>query len=166
MRKRAWSILLTLAMCLSLLPQAALAEDLDAGQPVQASIEEGEPQPTGDEGNGGGDAAVLSVQAMIDALPEEITADAADIADALAAIEGEMAALSEEQLAALDVSRYEAALAALEGQADGAEQDADESENADTDDAENASADDAEQETASDENYALSETGGGYCGGR
>lgn len=48
---------------------------------------------------------------MIDALPEEITADDADIADALAAIEGEMAALSEDQRAALDVSRYEAALA-------------------------------------------------------
>ena len=63
-----------------------------------------------------------------------------------------MAALSEDQRAELDVSRYEAALAALEGQADEAEQDADESENAD--------ADDTEQGTASDDNYTPSESGG------
>ena len=142
---------MALALCLTLLPTAALADELgpvDGTSTVETAGADAEAEAKAKAGA----EAVAAVQAMIDALPEEITADDADIADALAAIEGEMAALSEDQRAALDVSRYEAALAALEGQADEAEQDADESENAD--------ADDTEQGAASDDNYTPSESGG------
>ena len=152
MKKRVLSMFMALALCLTLLPTAALADELgpvDGTSTVETAGADAEAEAKAKAGA----EAVATVQAMIDALPEEITADDADIADALAAIEGEMAALSEDQRAALDVSRYEAALAALEGQADEAEQDADESENAD--------ADDTEQGTASDDNYTPSESGGG-----
>ena len=151
MKKRVLSMFMALALCLTLLPTAALADELgpvDGTSTVETAGADAEAEAKAKAGA----EAVAAVQAMIDALPEEITADDADIADALAAIEGEMAALSEDQRAALDVSRYEAALAALEGQADAAEQDADESENAD--------ADDTEQGTASDDNYTPSESGG------
>lgn len=151
MKKRVLSMFMALALCLTLLPTAALADELgpvDGTSTVETAGADAEAEAKAKAGA----EAVAAVQAMIDALPEEITADDADIADALAAIEGEMAALSEDQRAALDVSRYEAALAALEGQADEAEQDADESENAD--------ADDTEQGTASDDNYTMSESGG------
>lgn len=151
MKKRVLSMFMALALCLTLLPTAALADELgpvDGTSTVETAGADAEAEAKAKAGA----EAVAAVQAMIDALPEEITADDADIADALAAIEGEMAALSEDQRAALDVSRYEAALAALEGQADEAEQDADESENAD--------ADDTEQGTASDDNYTPSESGG------
>ena len=151
MKKRVLSMFMALALCLTLLPTAALADELgpvDGTSTVETAGADAEAEAKAKAGA----EAVAAVQAMIDALPEEITADDADIADALAAIEGEMAALSEDQRAALDVSRYEAALAALEGQADAAEQDADESENAD--------ADDTEQGAASDDNYTPSESGG------
>ena len=151
MKKRVLSMFMALALCLTLLPTAALADELgpvDGTSTVETAGADAEAEAKAKAGA----EAVAAVQAMIDALPEEITADDADIADALAAIEGEMAALSEDQRAALDVSRYEAALAALEGQADEAEQDADESENAD--------ADDTEQGAASDDNYTPSESGG------
>ena len=151
MKKRLLSMLMALVLCLTLLPTAALADELgpvDGTSTVETAGADAEAEAKAKAGA----EAVAAVQAMIAALPEEITADDADIADALAAIEGEMAALSEDQRAALDVSRYEAALAALEGQADAAEQDADESENAD--------ADDTEQGTASDDNYTPSESGG------
>ena len=151
MKKRVLSMLMALVLCLTLLPTAALADELgpvDGTSTVETAGADAEAEAKAKAGA----EAVAAVQAMIDALPEEITADDADIADALAAIEGEMAALSEDQRATLDVSRYEAALAALEGQADEAEQDADESENAD--------ADDTEQGTASDDNYTPSESGG------
>ena len=152
MKKRILSLAMALALCLTLLPAPARADELgpvDGTSTVETAGADAEAEAKAKAGA----EAVAAVQAMIDALPEEITADDADIADALAAIEGEMAALSEDQRAALDVSRYEAALAALEGQADEAEQDADESENAD--------ADDTEQGTASDDNYTPSESGGG-----
>lgn len=151
MKKRLLSAFMALALCLTLLPTAALADELgpvDGTSTVETAGADAEAEAKAKAGA----EAVAAVQAMINALPEEITADDADIADALAAIEGEMAALSEDQRAALDVSRYEAALAALEGQADEAEQDADESENAD--------ADDTEQGAASDDNYTPSESGG------
>lgn len=151
MKKRLLSMLMALVLCLTLLPTAALADELgpvDGTSTVETAGADAEAEAKAKAGA----EAVAAVQAMIDALPEEITADDADIADALAAIEGEMAALSEDQRAALDVSRYEATLAALEGQADEAEQDADESENAD--------AGDTEQGTASDDNYTPSESGG------
>lgn len=103
---------MALVLCLTLLPTAALADELgpvDGTSTVETAGADAEAEAKAKAGA----EAVAAVQAMIDALPEEITADDADIADALAAIEGEMAALSEDQRAALDVSRYEAALAAL-----------------------------------------------------
>lgn len=105
-------MLMALVLCLTLLPTAALADELgpvDGTSTVETAGADAEAEAKAKAGA----EAVAAVQAMIDALPEEITADDADIADALAAIEGEMAALSEDQRAALDVSRYEAALAAL-----------------------------------------------------
>ena len=112
MKKRVLSMLMALVLCLTLLPTAALADELgpvDGTSTVETAGADAEAEAKAKAGA----EAVAAVQAMIDALPEEITADDADIADALAAIEGEMAALSEDQRAALDVSRYEAALAAL-----------------------------------------------------
>ena len=56
-----------------------------------------------------GKRAVRAAQALIDALPDEVTADnAEEIAAQLANLDETLAALTEEQLAALDMARYEA----------------------------------------------------------
>lgn len=61
-------------------------------------------------------AAVQKVQALIDALPDEVTADNADELQAqLMAIDEAMEALTEEQIAALDMERFDAICAALTG---------------------------------------------------
>ena len=106
MKKKAMSLLLALALCLSLLPTATLAEDMqEAAQPVLAEqeppVEEQEEQSVPEETEtaegapevpeaetvteGEPDEAVLSVQAMIDALPgadelEDMNADELDAA--------------------------------------------------------------------------------------
>ena len=62
----------------------------------------------------GKEAAVLAVQALIDALPETVTADnATKIEEQLKAIDAEIEALTDEQVAKLDMTRYNAVYAAL-----------------------------------------------------
>ena len=123
MRKRITSLLLVLALCLTLLPTAALAEKLQNEVPfmpqeentVGDSTDEAEPEET-PEPEAEADEAVAAVQALIDALP-----DAADITDANAdEISGQMDAidkaklvLTEEQTAQLDFTLYNAVSAAL-----------------------------------------------------
>lgn len=142
MRKRITSLLLVLTLCLTLLPTAALAEELQneiptasqeeivAGDPADEKSpdapgpggqEEGqpdpEPQPEPEEAPGAeADEAVDAVQALIDALPdaEDITAANADeVSGQLDAIDAAKLTLTEEQAAQLDLARYDAASAAL-----------------------------------------------------
>ena len=62
----------------------------------------------------GKEAAVLAVQALIDALPETVTADnATKIEEQLKAIDAEIEVLTDEQVAKLDMTRYNAVYAAL-----------------------------------------------------
>ena len=110
MMKRVLSLLLALALCFSLLPAAAFAEDAGAAEEIQT--------------NGNPNAAVQAALALLDALPDEATADNAEelsaqlaaIDEALAALtEEQLAALTEEQLAALNTARYVALCEALTG---------------------------------------------------
>ena len=87
--------LLSVALVFTLLPAAALAEEADGAT---------------------GQTAVAQVQALIDALPdaEEITAETrADVEAQIDAIDGAMTELSEDEAAALDTARYDAAVAAV-----------------------------------------------------
>ena len=111
MRKRIVSLLLSLALCLTLLPTAAFAEEaqqeellpgeqLEQVQPVQKELEENEEQSQQDED-------VIAVQALINALPDasalgEMDAEALESA-CLAASEAYEAydALTEEQQSTL-----------------------------------------------------------------
>ena len=62
----------------------------------------------------GKEAAVLAVQALIDALPETVTADnATKIEEQLKAIDAKIEDLTDEQVAKLDMTRYNAVYAAL-----------------------------------------------------
>ena len=62
------------------------------------------------------DEAVQAVQALIDALPDEVTEENVEsIGEQLAAIDEAMAELTEEQIAKLDMTRYDAICAALNG---------------------------------------------------
>lgn len=57
---------------------------------------------------------MLAVQALIDALPETVTEDnATEIEEQLKAIDAEIEALTDEQAAKLDMTRYNAVCAAL-----------------------------------------------------
>ena len=102
MMKRVLSLLLALALCFSLLPAAAFAEDAGAEEALQT--------------NGNPNAAVQAALALLNALPDEATADnAEELSAQLAAIDEALAALTEEQLAALDTARYVALCEALTG---------------------------------------------------
>lgn len=105
MKKRILSLFLALAMCLSLLPTAAFAaedmmeREMEQVEQVEPVEKEQEPQPT--EGGGTADEtdeadeAVQAAQALIDALPEKITADNADELEAqLMALDEALAAPS------------------------------------------------------------------------
>ena len=62
----------------------------------------------------GKEAAVLSVQAMINDLPDELTEEnAEDVSAKLGEIDEAMAALGDEERAALNLTQYQAAIAAL-----------------------------------------------------
>ncbi len=102
MMKRVLSLLLALALCFSLLPAAAFAEDAGAEEELQT--------------NGNPNAEVQAALALLDALPDEATADnAEELSAQLAAIDEALAALTEEQLAALNTARYVALCEALTG---------------------------------------------------
>ena len=69
-----------------------------------------------DEQDAEKDAAVQAAQALIDALPDEATAENADELQAqLIAIDEALAELTDEQIAGLDMARYESICAALTG---------------------------------------------------
>ena len=117
MKKRVLSLLMALALCFTMLPTAAFAEpaggdvytvDKDtAAQDQQKQDEQKQDQQKQDE-------AVQAAQALIDALPDEVTADGAEELQAqLIALDAALAALTEEQLAALDMTRYKAVCEAL-----------------------------------------------------
>ena len=93
---RQWlAALLSVVLVFTLLPAAALAEEADGAT---------------------GHTAVEQVQALIDALPDavSITADnRADLQAQINAIDAAMLELTEDQAAALDTTRYDAAAAAL-----------------------------------------------------
>ena len=123
MRKRITSLLLVLALCLTLLPTAALAEELQNEVPfmpqeettVGDSADEAEPEET-PEPEAEADEAVAAVQALIDALPaaEDISdANADEVSGQLDAIDEAKQALTEEQAARLDLTGYDAAAAAV-----------------------------------------------------
>lgn len=121
MRKRITSLFLVLALCLTLLPTAALAEEASsAAQETQDSTEAGEGYTVGEDtavqGKGENDKAVQTVQALIDALPaaEDISdANADEVSGQLDAIDEAKQALTEEQAARLDLTGYDAAAAAV-----------------------------------------------------
>ena len=102
MKKRVLSLLMALTLCFTMLPTAALAQQTGAADVYT----------TGEDTAVQGKRAVKAVraaQALIDALPDEVTADnAEEIAAQLANLDETLAALTEEQLAALDMARYEA----------------------------------------------------------
>ena len=116
MKKRVLSLFMALALCLTLLPTAALAEiadDIvrkyrdDTGTNANDSYILGGDTTVQDMGEIG--AAVKAAQALIDALPNEVTVDNVETLEAqLIAIEETLKALSEEQIAKLDMTRYKA----------------------------------------------------------
>ena len=126
MKKKILSLFLALAMCLSLLPTAAFAADgaqypAEPGEeilaPEQLGDPEKDPDPEQEEQQADPsvkqDEAVAAVQALMDALPGEVTADNADELQAqLMAIDAALEALSDEQLAQF-LTRYEAVCEAL-----------------------------------------------------
>ena len=135
MKKRVLSLFLTFVLSFSMMPMSAFAEGTGAvaEQEAQSSGDTAYVSTTGEDVSGGDaanedasnkDTAVEAAQALIDALPEEVTAENADELQAqLMAIEEALAELSGEQAAGLDMTRYEKICAALNAPALVAEQD-------------------------------------------
>ena len=140
MIKKGVSLLMALALCLTLLPASALAAEAQgqAGQEqtVLTQGNDGQTQAPGQDGAGEDgktsdeapdkapdkapdeepDEAVSAVQALIDALPaaEDISdANADEVSGQLDAIDEAKQALTEEQAAQLDFAKYDAAAAAV-----------------------------------------------------
>ena len=133
MKKRILSCLMALALCLTLLPTAALAEETEGTAQTPPAVEEAadpangeakqEKQPAAPEQEGqsaeqeeqqedsAAKQAVAAVQAMIDALPDAEALDGMDDADAMAVYEAFQTAcdayydLTEEQQAQLKTRR-------------------------------------------------------------
>lgn len=135
MKKRVLSLFLTFVLSFSMMPMSAFAEGTGAvaEQEAQSSGDTAYVSTAGEDVSGGDaanedasnkDTAVEAAQALIDALPEEVTAENADELQAqLMAIDEALAELSEEQAAGLDMTRYEKICAALNAPALVAEQD-------------------------------------------
>ena len=140
MKKRVLSLFLTFVLSFSMMPMSAFAEGTGAvaEQEAQSSGDTAYVSNTGEDVSGGDaanedaanedasnkDTAVEAAQALIDALPEEVTAENADELQAqLMAIDEALAELSEEQVAGLDMTHYEKICAALNAPALVAEQD-------------------------------------------
>ena len=135
MKKRVLSLFLTFVLSFSMMPMSAFAEGTGAvaEQEAQSSGDTAYVSTTGEDVSGGDaanedasnkDAAVKAAQALIDALPEEVTTENADELQAqLMAIDEALAELSGEQAAGLDMTRYEKICAALNAPALVAEQD-------------------------------------------
>ena len=135
MKKRVLSLFLTFVLSFSMMPMSAFAEGTGAvaEQETQSSGDTAYVSTTGEDVSGGDaanedasnkDTAVEAAQALIDALPEEVTTENADELQAqLMAIDEALAELSEEQAAGLDMTHYEKICAALNAPALVAEQD-------------------------------------------
>lgn len=140
MIKKGVSLLMALALCLTLLPASALAVEAQGQtgqeQTVLTQGNDGQTQAPGQDGAGEDDKtsdeapdkapdkapdeepdeAVSAVQALIDALPaaEDISdANADEVSGQLDAIDEAKQALTEEQAARLDLTGYDAAAAAV-----------------------------------------------------
>ena len=104
---------MALVLCLTLLPTAALADELgpvDGTSTVETAGADAEAEAKAKAGA----EAVAAVQAMIDALPDALTEEnAEDVSAKLGEIDEAMAALGDEERAALDLTQYQAAIAAL-----------------------------------------------------
>ena len=113
MKKRLLSMLMALVLCLTLLPTAALADELgpvDGTSTVETAGADAEAEAKAKAGA----EAVAAVQAMINALPDALTEEnAGDVSAMLGEIDAAMAALGDEERAALDLTQYQAAIAAL-----------------------------------------------------
>ena len=122
MKKRVLSLFMAFTLCFSMQPTMVFAEgtSVAAEQEVQSSESTTGVDATGGISGGdvsGGDtgtqntekdATVKAVQELIDALPDEVTAENAEAVGAqLAAIDKTMAALTKEQAAGLNMTRYE-----------------------------------------------------------
>ena len=129
MKKRVLSAFMALALCLTLLPTAALADELgpvdgtstvetagaDAEAAAKAEAEaKAKAEAEAEEKAEAEAKAKAAVQAMIDALPDALTEEnAGDVSAMLGEIDAAMAALGDEERAALDLTQYQAAIAAL-----------------------------------------------------
>ena len=127
MKKRVLSLVMAFVLSFSMMPMSAFAEE--AGTVTEQKAQNGEDtvevSNTGEDTevtttSGGNavtkDAEVEAAQALINALPEEVTAKNADELQAqLIAIDKAMAALDEEQRAELNMTRLENICAALNG---------------------------------------------------
>ena len=113
MKKRVLSMIMALVLCLTLLPTAALADELgpvDGTSTVETAGADAEAEAKAKAGA----EAVAAVQAMIDALPDALTEEnAGDVSAMLGKIDAAMAALGDEERAALDLTQYQAVIAAL-----------------------------------------------------
>ena len=113
MKKRVLSMFMALALCLTLLPTAALADELGPVDGTSTEETAGADAEAEAKAKAGAEA-VAAVQAMIDALPDELTEEnAGDVSAMLGEIDAAMAALEDEERAALDLTQYQAAIAAL-----------------------------------------------------
>ncbi len=141
MKKRVLSLLMAVTLCFSTVPMTALAQEADTTTEQETTVPETSPEPQSDvtvyEADNSGedikdisggdagadsaaqgtakekDAAVQAVQALIDALPETVTEENAESVSAqLEAIAEAMDSLTEEQIAELDMKRYETVCAA------------------------------------------------------
>ena len=132
MKKRVLSLFLAFVLSFSMMPMSAFAEETgtvteqkaqngeDTVEVSNTGEETAEVSPTVEDISGGNavtkDAEVEAAQALINALPEEVTADNADELQAqLMAINEALAALDEAQTAKLDMTRLENICAALNG---------------------------------------------------
>ena len=132
MKKRVLSLVLAFVLSFSMMPMSAFAEE--TGTVTEQETQKGENtvnvsttgedtaevSATGEDISSGNavtkDAAVEAAQALIDALPEKVTAENADeLQTQLMAIAEAMEALNEEQTAKLNMTRLENIQAALNG---------------------------------------------------
>ena len=122
MKKRVLSLFLAFVLSFSMMPMSAFAEEAGTVTEQETQNSENtadvsttgedtaEVSPTVEDISGGNavtkDAAVEAAQALINALPEEVTAENADELQAqLMAIDEALAALTEEQRASLNMAR-------------------------------------------------------------
>lgn len=126
MKKRVLSLCMAFVLSFSMMPMTAFAEGTDAvteqqetqGSELPGTVDTTDGSATVEDISGGNagtkDAAVEAVQALIDALPEKVTADNADGLQAqLMAIEEALTVLDKAQTARLNMTRLENVYAAL-----------------------------------------------------